>query len=202
MNPEKWVRIKELFGSALEQEPGERSAFLRSACGQDQDLRAELESLLASFDSNRSTAGGSAPSPAATSPAAVTGQNIGHYRVIRLIGSGGMGAVYLAVRADDEYNKRVAIKLVQAGIDTQEILNRFRHERQILAALDHPNIAKLLDGGTTEQGLPYFVMDYVAGTGIGEYSDSHKLSIRERVRLFCRRLLSGAIRSSELSGPP
>jgi eukaryotic-like serine/threonine-protein kinase len=184
VNPEKWAQIKELFGSALEQQPGERSAFLRKACGQDQELRSEIESLLASFDSNQSVAADLAPANAATGPAAVAGQMIGHYRVIRQIGSGGMGAVYLAVRADDEYNKRVAIKLVQAGIDTQEILNRFRHERQILAALDHPNIAKLLDGGTTAQGLPYFVMDYVEGTRIDEYSDTHKLSVRERVRLF------------------
>jgi serine/threonine protein kinase len=184
VTPDKWERIKELFASALEREPTERSAFLRSACGPDQELRAELESLLASFDSDKSSPGGSAPSPTPTNITAVAGQNIGHYRVIRQIGSGGMGAVYLAVRADDEYNKRVAIKLVQAGIDTQEILARFRHERQILAALDHPNIAKLLDGGTTEQGLPYFVMDYVEGTRVDEYSDSHKLSIRERVGLF------------------
>lgn len=183
MTPYKWERIKDLFGSALEREPGDRSAFLRSACGQDEELRVELESLLDSFDSDKSSPGGSAPSPAPNF-AAVAGQNIGHYRVIRQIGSGGMGAVYLAVRADDEYNKRVAIKLVQAGIDTQEILARFRHERQILAALDHPNIAKLLDGGTTEQGLPYFVMDYVEGTRIDEYSDNHKLSTRERVGLF------------------
>jgi len=184
VNPEKWAQIKELFGSALEQQPGDRSAFLRNACGQDAELRSEIESLLASFDSNQSLGADAPPAGAATSAAAAAGQNIGHYRVIREIGSGGMGAVYLAVRADDEYNKRVAIKLVQAGIDTQEILNRFRHERQILAALDHPNIAKLLDGGTTAQGLPYFVMDYVEGTRIDEYSDTQKLSVRERVCLF------------------
>jgi eukaryotic-like serine/threonine-protein kinase len=184
VNPERWQRIKELFGSALEQEHGERSAFLRKACGQDDELRTELESLLASFDSNKSTAGGSAPSASPTHSVAAAGQNIGRYRIIRQIGSGGMGAVYLAVRADDEFNKRVAIKLVQAGIDTQQILNRFRHERQILAALDHPNIAKLLDGGTTAQGLPYFVMDFVEGTRIDEYCDSHRLSVLERVRLF------------------
>ena len=182
MNPEKWAQIKEVFGSALEQEPGARTAFLRTACGEDTQLRCEIESLLASFDSNQSLA---TESPSAIdSSAAIAGQTIGHYRVIRQIGSGGMGAVYLAVRADDEYNKRVAIKLVQAGIDTQEMLNRFRHERQILAALDHPNIAKLLDGGTTAQGLPYFVMDYVEGTRIDEYSDKSKLSVRERLKLF------------------
>jgi non-specific serine/threonine protein kinase/serine/threonine-protein kinase len=184
VTPDHWERIKELFASALEREPGDRSAFLRNACGPDEELRVELESLLASFDSDKSSQAGSAPSPDQPNTAAAAGQNIGHYRVIRQIGSGGMGAVYLAVRADDEYNKRVAIKLVQAGIDTQEILTRFRHERQILAALDHPNIAKLLDGGTTDQGLPYFVMDYVEGIRIDEYSDSHKLSIQERVALF------------------
>jgi eukaryotic-like serine/threonine-protein kinase len=184
VSPDQWERIKELFASALEQAPGHRSAFLRSACGRDEELRAELDSLLASFDSDKSSPGSSAPSPAKANTAAEAGQQIGHYRVIRQIGTGGMGAVYLAVRADDEYNKRVAIKLVQTGIDTQEILARFRHERQILAALDHPNIAKLLDGGTTEQGLPYFVMDYVEATRIDEYSDTHKLSTRERVGLF------------------
>ena len=184
MNPEKWAQIKELFGSALEQQPGERSAFLRNACAQDEELRSEVESLLASFDANRSLGADVSTADTASNPAAVAGQSIGHYRVIRQIGVGGMGAVYLAVRADDEYNKRVAIKLVQAGIDTQEILKRFRHERQILAALDHPNIAKLLDGGTTAQGLPYFVMDYVEGMRIDEYSDTHKLTVRERLRLF------------------
>ena len=183
MNPERWAQIKELFGSALEQEPGARGAFLRTACGEDAQLRCEIESLLASFDSNQSLATESPPA-IDSNTAAIAGQTIGHYRVISQIGSGGMGAVYLAVRADDEYNKRVAIKLVQAGIDTQEMLNRFRHERQILAALDHPNIAKLLDGGTTAQGLPYFVMDYVEGTRIDEYSDKSKLSVRERLKLF------------------
>jgi len=183
VNPEKWAQIKELFGSALEQEPAARSAFLRAACGDDQELRSEIESLLGSFDSNQSLAAESPPA-IDSKASAFAGQTVGHYRVIRQIGSGGMGAVYLAVRADDEYNKRVAIKLVQAGIDTQEMLNRFRHERQILAALDHPNIAKLLDGGTTAQGLPYFVMDYVEGTRIDEYSDTHKLSVRERLKLF------------------
>lgn len=183
VNPERWAQIKELFGSALEQEPGARGAFLRTACGEDAQLRCEIESLLASFDSNQSLATESPPA-IDSNTAAIAGQTIGHYRVISQIGSGGMGAVYLAVRADDEYNKRVAIKLVQAGIDTQEMLNRFRHERQILAALDHPNIAKLLDGGTTAQGLPYFVMDYVEGTRIDEYSDKSKLSVRERLKLF------------------
>src|SRR6185369_2543892 len=92
-----------------------------------------------------------------------TGHRIGQYEVIREIGRGGMGAVYLAARADDQYKKHVAIKLIKRGMDSEDILQRFRNERQILASLDHPNIARLLDGGTTDDGLPYFVMEYVEG---------------------------------------
>lgn len=183
MNSEKWEQIKELLGSALEQEPGQRNAFLSAACGADDTLRAELEALLAAYDSEKSVPEEPLPGRSRKVPD-VAGTQIGPYRVIREIGVGGMGAVYLASRADDTFNKRVAIKLVQAGINTDEILRRFRHERQILATFDHPNIAKLLDGGTTEQGLPYFVMDYVEGTRIDEYCDSHKLSVSERIRLF------------------
>ena len=95
-----------------------------------------------------------------------------------------MGAVYLAVRADDQYQKQVAIKLIKRGMDTETILRRFRTERQILANLDHPNIAKLLDGGTTEEGLSYFIMDYVDGLPIDLYCDTQKLTTVERLRLF------------------
>jgi serine/threonine protein kinase/tetratricopeptide (TPR) repeat protein len=181
VNPEKWGQIKELLGSALEREPAERGSFVRQACGADHALRAELEALLAAYDSGKTME----PLPSRSrDPSEDAGKKIGTYQVIRQIGVGGMGAVYLAVRADDTFNKKVAIKLVQTGIDSQEILQRFRHERQILATLDHPNIAKLLDGGTTEQGLPYFVMDYVEGRRIDEYCESHKLQISERIRLF------------------
>lgn len=183
MNSEKWEQIKELLGSALEQEPSQRNAFLRAACGADDTLRAELEALLAAYDSEKSAPADPLPGRSRNAPD-VAGTQIGPYRVVREIGAGGMGAVYLASRADDTFNKRVAIKLVQAGVHTEEILRRFRHERQILATFDHPNIAKLLDGGTTEQGLPYFVMDYVEGTRIDEYCESHKLNVSERIRLF------------------
>ena len=104
--------------------------------------------------------------------------------MLREIGHGGMGQVYLAVRADDEYKKRVALKIVKRGMGTQNIVRRFRNERQILAGLDHPNIAKLLDGGTTEDGLPYFVMEYVEGKPITDYCDDRKLSTVERLKLF------------------
>jgi len=116
----------------------------------------------------------------------MVGRQLGDYRLVRRIGQGGMAAVFLAVRADDDYRKEVAIKLVQPGLDTQEQLSRFRNERQTLADLDHPNIVKLLDGGSTTDGLPFLVMDYVEGSPIDEYCDRHKLHIDERLHLFCR----------------
>jgi serine/threonine-protein kinase len=110
-------------------------------------------------------------------------RRIGAYRVLRELGHGGMGTVYLAARADDQYQKQVAIKVVR-GLDSDEIVRYFRRERQILAALDHPNIARLMDGGTTEDGLPYFVMERVEGEPIDRYCDQRKLSVQERLRLF------------------
>src|SRR3989475_9036648 len=112
------------------------------------------------------------------------GRRLGPYRVLHEIGHGGMAVVYAALRADDEYRKRVAIKIVRPGFDSEEILRRFRNERQTLATLDHPNIVKLLDGGSTEDGLPYLVMDYVEGVPIDEYCDTHRLSTTERLQLF------------------
>jgi TolB-like protein/Tfp pilus assembly protein PilF/tRNA A-37 threonylcarbamoyl transferase component Bud32 len=112
------------------------------------------------------------------------GEHIGPYRLVRELGGGGMGAAYLAVRADAEYEKAVAIKVIKRGMDTEAVLRRFRHERQILANLDHPNIARLLDGGTTSDGLPYFVMEYVEGVAIDRYCDDHQLTTAERVKIF------------------
>jgi serine/threonine-protein kinase len=109
---------------------------------------------------------------------------IGNYKVIRSLGEGGMGTVYLAMRADDEYKKYVAVKLIREGRDSEEIITRFRRERQILAGLDHPNIARLIDGGTTAQGFPYFVMEYIQGRPLNDYCDSHKLTTKERLELF------------------
>jgi serine/threonine protein kinase/Tfp pilus assembly protein PilF len=110
--------------------------------------------------------------------------NIGPYRIIRRIGQGGMGAVYLAARDDDQFKKQVAIKLIKRGMDTDFVLRRFRNERQILASLDHPNVARLLDGGTTEDGRPYFVMEYIEGKPITEYADQKRLATVERLKLF------------------
>ncbi|MBI4468012.1 MAG: protein kinase [Acidobacteria bacterium] len=113
-----------------------------------------------------------------------SGRRIGPYRVIRELGHGGMGTVYLAERADQQYEARVALKVVKRGMDTDEVLRRFCHERQILAQLEHPNIARLLDGGTTEDGLPYLVIEYVKGEPIDMYCDRPKLSVIERLSLF------------------
>jgi len=181
VTPARWDRIKELFGRAMELDPEARSAFLLQTCGADESLRAELQSLLASYDSEATL-----PVQASAGAAYGRGHRIGLYQVIDRIGVGGMGAVYLAVRADGSFDKRVAIKVIQSVIGTQEILERFRHERQILATLDHPNIAKLLDGGATAEGVPYLVMDYIEGARIDKYCAEKALSMRERIALFCQ----------------
>src|SRR5437660_10703694 len=126
----------------------------------------------------------SRPEPMPDSQHTIVGRRIGPYQVIREIGHGGMAVVYFAVRADDQYRKSVAIKLVRPGLDREDLLRRFRNERQTLATLDHPNIVRLLDGGSTEEGLPYLIMDYVEGVRIDEYCDNHRLSIAERLQLF------------------
>src|ERR1700677_18166 len=184
--PEKWEQVKELFTLALEREAAERSDFLRQACGDNDALRSEVESLLSSF---YGAATFLEDSPAADLLCAqsrtMVGKRIGAYRILGEIGHGGMAVVYLAERADDQYRKRVAIKMLQPGTNKDEILRRFRNERQALAALDHPSIVRLLDGGSTEEGLPYLIMEYVEGVRIDEYCDTHRLSITERLQLFC-----------------
>ncbi len=121
-------------------------------------------------------------------------KSIGPYQIIRKMGQGGMGAVYLGVRVDQDFKKHLAIKVIRTGMDSDEIVARFRRERQILASLDHPNIAHLIDAGTTDDGLPYFVMEYVQGRPLTEYCDSHKLTVRERLELF--RSVCSAVQSA------
>ena len=180
--------MKRVVGDALELEPARRAAFIREACGEDSDLRAEVESLLGEsgerielfadeLDSSLREPDG------ATSRA---GERLGAYEIVHEIGRGGMGAVYLARRADEQFEKQVAIKVLKRGTDTDEVLRRFRAERQILARLDHPNIARLLDAGTTEDGLPYFVMEYVEGERIADFCSAHQLTVRERLELFLK----------------
>jgi tRNA A-37 threonylcarbamoyl transferase component Bud32 len=189
MSPEQWTRLKDLFRVAIECDPAKRAAYLDEACADDTALRAEIESLLASHDHAEnfieSPAFADAVKALTESPAeTVAGRRVGSYRLIREIGRGGMGTVYLAERADEQYEKLVAIKVVRRGMDSEEILRRFYNERQILASLDHPNIARLIDGGTTEDGLPFLVMEYVEGVPVMDYCDQRRLTINERLRLF------------------
>lgn len=188
MTPDRWQQIQDVFYTALERDPSQRAAYLDGVCAEDLDLRAEVESLLESVERAESLINAAiedilmlATQEQAPSEA---GQRIGPYQLIRVIGRGGMGSVYLAARADEQYQKQVVVKLVKRGMDTDEIIRRFRHERQILANLDHPNIARLLDGGTTEDERPYFVMEYIEGQPIDEYCDAHGLSIIDRLKLF------------------
>lgn len=169
-----------LFAAAAERPVGERAAFLEARCGDDPGLRTEIERLL---DADAKAGSFIEDTVESAASALEIGRSFGSYRVIRQLGRGGMSSVYLAVRADAQFRKRVAIKLMRRGMDTDDILRRFRNERQILASLDHPNIAKLLDGGTTDDGLPFFVMDYIEGEPIDTYCDRQQLSIRQRLIL-------------------
>src|ERR1051326_4981314 len=189
MSNERWQTVKDIFGSVLELQPNERSGFLAQACAGDEELRREVESLVASFESADDFISAPALEDAfklfeGSRSKSIAGRRLGQYELIREIGRGGMGAVYLAVRADDQYQKQVAIKLVKQGYDNQFIVNRFLAERQILANLDHPNIARLLDGGTADDGAPYLVMEYIEGLPIDAYCDAHKLSTLDRLKLF------------------
>jgi serine/threonine protein kinase/Tfp pilus assembly protein PilF len=184
-----YPRIKELFHTVLELEPDQRAAYLDAACNGDGSLRGEVESMVACFEPAVDFIEAppfqfAADLLAHEESASIEGQRIGPYRVEREIGRGGMGTVYLAARDDDQYHKQVAIKLIKRGMDTDFIVQRFRNERQILAHLDHPNIARLLDGGATDEGLPFFVMEYIDGKPVTEYCELKELSIPDRLKLF------------------
>src|SRR5713226_2975567 len=187
LTPERWQRVKEIFADAQERNPSERAAFLEEVCAADESLHREVESLLAAAESEAAGDGSVAASAEHSRlEDAMIGRRVGAYRVIQRIGRGGMATVYLASRADEQYEKQVAIKILLPELGSDELLRRFRNERQTLAKLDHPNIVKLLDGGSTDEGLPYLVMDYVQGVPIDKYCDNHKLSTEERLRLFCQ----------------
>jgi serine/threonine protein kinase/tetratricopeptide (TPR) repeat protein/TolB-like protein len=179
-----WVRVKEVLGLVLELPPGDRSARLDTLCADEPDVRAEVESFLtaepAASPFYERLALGAFGHAEPVDPH--IGSHLGSYLIERLIGHGGMGAVYLARRTDD-FEQSVAIKMIRRGMDSELVVRRFRHERQILASLNHPHIARLFDGGTAPEGLPYFVMEYVAGTPIDRYADDHRLTTPERLRL-------------------
>jgi non-specific serine/threonine protein kinase/serine/threonine-protein kinase len=187
VDPQHWSRLKDVLQRALEYPEADRTAFVLDACAGDDSLVREVHALLALQSSAGDLlegAGAEALRLLAAEPDTLAGRRIGPYRLEREIGRGGMGTVYLGTRDDHQYQHDVAIKLVKRGMDSDLVLRRFRYERQILANLTHPNIARLFDGGTTDDGLPYFVMEYVAGVPIDEYCDTHGLSVAERLTLF------------------
>jgi serine/threonine protein kinase len=187
-SPGGWMRVQQLFHQASEIEESSRAAFLSEACAGDEELRREVESLLKASDETggffENAVQKSAASLLGRLPAA--GDRLGPYELKRPLGQGGMGSVFLAVRADGAFEKEVAIKLVRTGFDTPAARDRFRTERQILAALDHPDIARLLDGGEGPNGEPFVVMEYVEGVPLDEYCRQRKLSVEERIDLFRR----------------
>lgn len=185
MDSSRWNRIQELFAAALERPADERAAFLRGECGDDGELFGEVWSLLDADAEAPSLLDGLAiESIDLPREMSYEGSIIGPYRVVRLIGSGGMADVYLAERADGQFDQRVALKLIRRGMDSEQILRRFQSERQILARLEHSNIARLLDGGVTPEGLPYFSLEYIAGERIDKYCDARRLSVDARLELF------------------
>ncbi|MEP0547108.1 MAG: serine/threonine-protein kinase [Rhodothermales bacterium] len=199
IDPARWQRLAPLLDEALDLPSDARAAFLDAACrmpdgSPDLALRLDLEQLLAADDEAGDFLDDSAADWAATliedierataEPSLEAGAPVGPYRVVRTLGQGGMGTVYLAERADGQFEQRVALKLIRPGMGRHEILRRFLQERQILARLQHPHIARLLDGGITAEGQPYFAMEFVDGQPITEYCDERRLNLDERLRLF------------------
>jgi serine/threonine protein kinase/tetratricopeptide (TPR) repeat protein len=184
---DSWKRVEAVLNEALDMSPEDRAAFLDRECAGDLELRREVDSLLASVDKSLGFIERPLHQVAQrlAEESEGPGSRIQAYQLLKVIGEGGMGKVYLAARADNQYNQQVAIKLLQAGFaQTTAMLLRFRSERQILADLDHPNIARLLDGGATPSGLPFLAMEYVDGIPIHEYCRQNRLSIAQRLRLF------------------
>jgi len=198
MTPQDWKRIQSLLDSALQVAPDERTRFLDRECEGDDRLRAEVEILIKFSESSDSvldrsrislaSAGNpSDPSGSGLAFDGVTAQDpavIGHYRLLESLGHGGMGVVYLAERTDDVHHQQVALKVLRIGFDSPATVRRFKREREILAQLEHPSIARMLDGGTTPDGRPYLVMERVVGTPVDLYCDHRNLALEQRLRLF------------------
>ncbi len=185
MDLSRWERISALFHAASDRPAEERDAFLERACADDNALYAEVQALLAA----EPHAGGLledlvSVAAKSVSDSSIVGGLVGPYRVVRELGHGGMGAVYLAERADGQFEQQVALKLVKRGMDSEQILRRFHMERQILARLHHPHIARLLDGGLADDGRSFFAMEHVEGEPIDRYCDARCLTVDERLRLF------------------
>ncbi|MDT7816837.1 MAG: eukaryotic-like serine/threonine-protein kinase [Acidobacteriaceae bacterium] len=188
MKSNRWSLIEEIFQGALDRPLAERRQYLAEACRNDPELLREVESLLANDGDAesvlRSLVADNVKEITESSVASDLGSQVGPYLLVRELDSGGMGVVYLAVRSDDHYFQIVAIKMIRKGLETAELVQRFRVERQILATLNHPNIGAILDGGETKDGRPYIVMEYVEGQPITLAGEGRALSIRQRIELF------------------
>jgi eukaryotic-like serine/threonine-protein kinase len=186
-NPACWQRLKNILADALEQTSSEeRTAVLRRSCADDTALLREAEKLLASDTTAFEEFAEFATTRLRHDERDRIGERIGAYAIVRELGRGGMGAVYLAERADGQFEKCVAIKVLKRGTDTDEVLRRFRIERQILANLEHPNITRLLDAGTTSDGLPYLVMEFIEGTPITHFVQRENVDLPGRLTLFLK----------------
>src|SRR5580700_7523560 len=177
MNPselERFREVEEIFYAAIDHPPGvDRDTLIRERCGVDENLCARVALLLAHCEHIRAAA----PAPARPLP------RFGAWQAVKLLGRGGMGTVYLAERADGAFQMSAAVKVVPMALASHEIEERFRRERQFLASLDHPKVARLIDGGVTETGLPYLVMEFVGGMTIDRFCDAHELDTRGRIAL-------------------
>ncbi|TVQ17351.1 MAG: tetratricopeptide repeat protein [Bacteroidetes bacterium] len=189
-NPERWKLLKEIFSNALELENDEQKDYLRRACADDLSLLHDVLALLDAYDASgvidRSMDQLKVSVISQLKSREIIGKKIGSYRIIKELGHGGMGDVYLAERADGVYQQHVALKMMRAGFLFDEQLLRFQSERRILASLNHDNIARLYDGGISSDGQPWFVMEYVKGKPIDEYCNSRNFSLRERLKLFLK----------------
>ena len=193
LSRERWLKVEDLFMAAASLPPENRRSFIASRCDGDDQLLEEVSSLLR-YDTSGPDIEQSLGIEATLRHGArgvLTGEPLentllGPWRVERELGRGGMSVVYLAMRSDGQFSKKVAIKVIKRGMDTAAVVERFRRERRILAALDHPSIARLLDGGTTADGLPYIVMDYVEGLPIDRWCDTRGLGVEERCELIAK----------------
>jgi len=196
MDQENWQKVEEIVDTVLKLDQSERQDYIEEACEGDQELmksvtdflknieQADTAKYLEEHDQYREFEADLAKSGDKSAGKSLVGKEIDAYKVTELISHGGMGSVYLAVRSDDLHDERVALKILPYGMDTPSNLDRFKRERKILAKLDHPNIARLLDGGVTEEGLSYLAMEYVDGMPIHEYCRQKRLSIEQRLKLF------------------
>src|SRR5262245_18721668 len=182
-------RTESLFAAAVELPPDPRAAFLDRECAGDEGLRQQLNALLKAHDRANHLLDRPLPKPADLAATSASSSDLvgtiiaGRYKLLEEIGEGGMGTVWVAEQTEP-VRRKVALKLIKPGMDSKVVLARFEAERQALALMDHLNIAKVLDGGTTEQGLPFFVMELVKGLPLTEYCDDRRLSVRERLDLF------------------